>query len=260
VPEDLLAATLRYAMVFSHPAHELPALGLIQHCRPDLLFLTRADSAGEEEREGFARQGLGRLDLLEKVTFFGIPEAEIHRWLLQGDASALLELRARILAWLTLHRPDAVFGDAFELTNVVHDLARATLDSALRAYTLTHPCRNFELPLACRTAPELWSFHFQEFPGETPHAFLLDESQMRLKKEVADWMGTKFKEAAVGAQVFPLEREVYREVPAERDYTVPPAGLMLHYDEWGRAQVARGKYREPILFASHFVPLVRQLP
>jgi hypothetical protein len=189
-------------------------------------------------------------------------EAEVYRWLFESNVRPVLVLRARILDWLDRVKPDAVFGDAFELTNVVHDLGRAVLDSALREWMRTNPCRNFELPLASRTAPEIWKFHIQEFPGDTdtPEVFLLDSDEQRAKKMIVDWTGGKLREAAVGSQVFPLEREMFREVPSNRDYTVPPPGLRLHYDDWGRMQVARGKYKEPILFATHFVPLVRQLP
>jgi hypothetical protein len=259
-PPDVLATLSRCAMVFAHPAHELAALGLIQRLRPQLLFLTRADSAGDEDREELAQQGLRQLGLADATTFFGIAETEVYRWLIEGDRDAVLALRARLIDWLDRTRPDGVFGDAFELTNVVHDLGRAVLDSALREWTRTNACRNFELPLACRTAPEIWKFQVQEFPGDTPEVFRLDAAQQRAKKEVADWMGGKLREAAIGAQVFPLEREVFREVPPDRDYAIPPPGLRLHYDDWGRLQVARGKYKDAILFATHFVPLVRQLP
>jgi hypothetical protein len=257
---EVLAAATRCAMVFAHPAHELAALGLIQRLRPQLLFLTRADSAGDDNREELAQQALCRLDLADSATFFGITESEVYRWLIEGDLSAVLAMRSRLLAWLDQTRPDAVFGDAFELTNVVHDLGRAVLDSALREWTRTNACRNFELPLASRTSPEIWKFHIQEFPGDSAEVFLLADGEQLAKKEIADWMGGKLREAAIGAQVFPLEREVFREVPPNRDYTVPPAGLKLHYDDWGRLQVARGKYNEAILFATHFAPLVRQLP
>jgi hypothetical protein len=257
---EALAAASRCAMVFAHPAHELAALGLIQRLRPQLLFLTRADSAGDEDRENLAQQALRRFDLASSTTFFGIAEAEVYRWLIEGDLDAVLALRARLLDWLDRTRPDAVFGDAFELTNVVHDLGRAVLDSALREWMRTNACRSFELPLASRTAAEMWKFHFQEFPGDTAEVFLLAADERRAKKETVDWMGGKLREAAIGAQVFPLEREVFREVPPDRDYTVPPSGLKLHYDDWGRIQVARGKYKEAIMFATHFAPLARQLP
>jgi len=106
----------------------------------------------------------------------------------------------------------------------------------------------------------LWKLRFQEFPGETPQAFYLDERQKDIKKELADWIGKEREEAAMAASFFSLGREVFREVPCDRDYTKPPKGLRLHYDEWGQAQVLRGKYKQPILFATHFVPLVQRLP
>jgi hypothetical protein len=60
--------------------------------------------------------------------------------------------------------------------------------------------------------------------------------------------------------LFLLEREVFRSVTPDRSYSAPPPELRFHYDDWGRYQVQNGKYARPILFADHFVPMIRQLP
>ena len=143
-------------MVFAHPGHELIVAGLMQRHRPHLLFLTRADSGGDQERETIARHGIESLGLLSTATFLDVREPDIFRWIFDCDAAPLLELRGRILAWLHDVKPSVLFGDAFELSNVMHDLGRAVLDSAWREYRRTRPCDNFELPLASRTEPELW--------------------------------------------------------------------------------------------------------
>jgi hypothetical protein len=250
----------RYAMVFAHPGHELAVAGLLQRHRPHLLFLTRADSAGDFERETLALQGLGQLKLTEQAKFLGISETDIYGWLLEGELSPFIELRRKLVGWLKDIRPNRLFGDAFELSNVIHDIGRAILDSAWREYRKDVACENFELPLVCRTEPGLWNLRFQEFPHGDFEIFYLTERETQLKKSLADWAGTQRTEAAMAKDFFSIEREVFRRVPSDRDYAKPPEGLRLHYDEWNEIQVQRGRHARPILFAKHFIPIVRQLP
>jgi hypothetical protein len=250
----------RCAMVFAHPAHELLVAGLLQRRRPHLLFLTRGDSAGDTEREMLAQHGLQQVGLAERTTFLSVSESDLYRWLLAGDVTPFLELRRRIVEWLDAVRPRQLFGDAFELVNVVHDVGRALLDSAWRECRLGFPCDNFELPLVCRTEPELWTLRFQEFPDGLFETVRLTDPEIKVKQALADWLGMRRVEAAMAGELFPLDREVFRPVPPDRDYTIPPPGLRFHYDEWGRIQVQRGKYAQAISFSEHFVPLIRRLP
>lgn len=247
-------------MVFAHPGHELLAVGLMQRYRPHLLFLTRADSAGDTEREALAMEGLEKLGLAEQATFLHLHEHDLYRWLFEIDAKAIQGLRNEVLSWLERVGPTHLFGDAYEVSNVTHDLGRAVLDSAYRAYSRNKPCENYELPLVCRTEPELWKLRFQEFPFGPFETITLTPEELATKQSVADWITTRRVEAELARHLFKLETEVYRAVPTDRDYSRPPEGLQLHYDDWGRMQVMRGKYERPISFAEHFAPLVRQLP
>lgn len=248
------------ALIFAHPGHELLVAGLMQRLRPHILFLTCADSAGDMEREMLARRGLETLGLTEQTTFLSISEQDMHRWLLNGDVAPFLELRQRVLEWLEALQPSQIFGDAFELSNPTHDIGRAVLDSAWRDCNDGFPSENFELPLVCRTAPEIWSLRFQEFPSGAFETLQLTATEVESKQKLADWISSRRVEAEMARPFFNLDTEVYRPVPANRDYSLPPEGLRFHYDDWGRIQVQRGKYAQPILFAEHFVPLVRQLP
>lgn len=251
---------VRSGMVFAHPGHELPVAGLIQHYRPHLLFLTRSDSAGDLEREELALQGLRQIGLTDQATFLHVSEADIYRWLFAGEVAPFLEIRRRLVEWLDAVRPNLLFGDAFELSNIVHDVGRVLLDSAWRECRQRFSCQNFELPLVCRTEPEIWNLRFQEFPEGPFETYHLDDPQKVLKKSLADWVGKQREEAAMAANFFTLGREIFRGVPPDRDYTKPPQGLRLHYEDWGRLKVQAGTYQQPLLFADHFVPLVERLP
>jgi hypothetical protein len=252
-------------MIFAHPGHELLVVGLMQRYRPHILFLTRADSAGDDEREALAIQGLEKLGLSERATFLHVREHDLYRWLFERDANAIMDLRRQVLDWLERVRPTRIFGDAFEVSNVTHDLGRAVLDSAWRdycdrGYCDIASCENFELPLMYRSDPELWNLRFQEFPAGPFMSIELTPDELASKQAAADWIGSRRVEADMARQYFKLDKEIYRTVPCDRDYTVPPHGLRVHYEDWGRMQVQRGKYAPPILFMDHFAPLVRMLP
>lgn len=247
-------------MVFAHPGHELTTVGLLLRLRPHLLFLTRSDSAGDPTRESVALEGLRRMGLDAQATFFGVGEHDIYRWLLRGEMEPLLQLRGRIAAWLDDVQPTCVFGDAWELFNIVHDVGRVMLDSAWRSYRLKAPCTNYELPLVCRTAPDVRLLRYQEFPSGPYETLTLDAPVAALKRTLADWAEQQWNEVAKVREYYSLDRECYREVSADRDYLTPPAGLQIHFQEWGRLQVLRGKYAEAITFADHFVPFVRAMP
>ena len=251
----------RVAMVFAHPGHELLVAGLMQHHRPHILFLTAADSGGEAGRAELAREGLDLLGLAGRATFLNFLENESYAWALSGTAEPYRKIGEQILGWLEEVRPTAVFGDAFELSNFHHDLGRALLDGALRRYGERFGLpQNYECPLVCRTDPNPTRLRFQEFVSGPFEVFRLSEQELAAKRELVDWVGQRHPGAALATPLFPpMNQEVYRAVAPDRDYTLAPAGLRRHYDDWGRLQVFLGRYREALLFAEHFVPLVRAL-
>ncbi len=249
------------AMVFAHPAHEILVAGMLQRDRPHVLFVTRSDSGGESGREELASRGLERLGLADRATFLRQSEAESYDWALRGHTDGYLRLKEQIREWLDGVRPAAVYGDGFELSNFHHDLTRALLDAALRDHGRRHaPPENYELPLVCRTEPEPWRLRFQEFPDGGARVFELTPDELARKMELVHWVGLQRIDAAMAVGLFPPpDREVFREVPADRDYGVAPPTLRKHYDEWGRLQVRRGRYRQALLFEEHFVPIARAL-
>ena len=75
---------------------------------------------------------------------------------------------------------------------------------------------------------------------------------------IADWASTQDAFIAKVCKFMPnMRHEPYRAVPPERSYHVPPPGLKKHYDDRGHEEVHLGRYKHPILFDRHFVPLAR---
>jgi hypothetical protein len=250
----------RVAMVLAHPAgHELVVAGLIQRYRPAILFTTRGDADPRFDHECLGRQGLARLGLEKDVTFLALSEVESYRRAFAGDVAYYAAYRDRIVDWLLRVRPDVVFADGFEAYNFHHDLTQALLQGALRLYGTLRPApAHYECPLHCAMG-EPAQMRYQEFASGPFVSFDLTDEEVARKREWAEWVGRTNQYVLEVLPLYRLEREVYRPVPAGRDYAEPPAGLRLYYDELGRELVRRGKHARALLFADHFVPLVRGL-
>jgi len=251
----------RIAFVVSHPAHLLTVAGMVSRWRPHVLLLTRAD-AGQGAGQGeLIRAGLEMIGLGNQIHDLWIDEAESYRAALAGDFAFHMSAAPRILDWINEVRPDAVFGDAFELTNYQHDVGRVLLDAVVkRARQLGFDVTNYEFPLSCRLARDGAPLQFGVFPSGRYNQFRLSREELTAKTRIVDWAIRLNKFVADVAPLFPgpgVER--FRRVPLDRDYTVPPQELARHYDDRGREEVAAGRYTHPISFEAHFQPLVRFL-
>jgi hypothetical protein len=251
----------RVAVVVSHPAHLLTIVGMLQRWRPSILLLYRSvvgAGVGQEQRmlALLRRLGLGR-----QTTSLGVVESESHRRALSGDVGFHLDIGRRVLDWLLRTRPDAVVGDAFEAYNFHHDITRALLDDAVcECRARGGSLDNYEIPLTCRPDVPGAELIYGTFPTGDVHTLRLTAREAGVKRRLVAEAARLDPFIAEVAPLFPDPgREVYRTVPEERDYTQPPEGLALYYDELGRDEVAAGRYVRAITFAEHFVPVVRSL-
>src|SRR5262245_31134809 len=239
----------RVAVFVAHPAHLLTVAGLIQRYQPHVLIWTEPTVDGKAA-PAVVRAGLDLLGLTPRTVCLDVSESRSYRWAYEGAVGPFEGLRDRILDWLRDVQPDAVLGDAFELSNFQHDVGRALLDAALRVYRVQEPTvRNYEFPLSCRTAADLDQMRYQAFPQGPHETFCLSEQERRRKEEVLGWAASMSDFIATVAPLFPrIDEEPYRPVPWYRDYASPPPGLERHYDDYGRMLARRGALAQPILF------------
>ena len=249
------------AFVFAHPAaHELLVTGLIQSSRSHLLFLTQADSASPQSSQ-IARETLEKLELCESMTFLEMSEIESYSRAFAADFGFYADYRNRILDWLFQVQPDVVIGDAQECYNFHHDLTRVLLDDAHREYSRKRPSvQNYEFANVCRTSDDLNTFLIQQFPSNrVALVHDLDEEQVEQKKLLLQLVGERKQKIFNESVYYDFDREVYREVPIHRDYSIPPTEFKIHFEEWGQEQVRRGKYVQALLYDQHFAPIARYL-
>ena len=251
----------RVALVVSHPAHLLTVAGMLQRWRPHVLTLYRAEVGGGVGQEAAVRAALEPLGLADRLTGFAISETESFDRALAGDFAFHAATGARIFEWLRAVRPDAVLGDAYEAYNFHHDVARLLLDGAARRERASgRAVANYEFPLSCRPNEPGAPVRYGVFPAGAFCELRLTEAEMAVKRALTAAVGRVDPFVAGVAPLFARpEVETYRAVPADRDYTAPPPGLALYYDERGREVVTAGLYPRAIAFRAHFVPLARAL-
>lgn len=242
----------RVAVIVAHPAHLLTITGLLLRWRPQVLALYR-EGAGHGP---VVRATLDALELGDRYTNFAVSEPQSFGCALAGDFGFHAALGARVADWVRAVRPDAVLGDAYEASNFHHDVGRVLIDAAVRGTGVA----NFEFPLSCRGAEPGEPLRYGTFPFGPFRALQLTAEEAHLKRRLVD---TVCRASAFVANVAPQfaspDAECYRPVPDDRDYTAPPPGLALYYDERGREVVSAGLHARAVTFGDHFVPLVRAL-
>lgn len=249
------------AVVVSHPAHLLTVAGMLQRWRPHVLVLYRAVVGGGVGQENVVRAALEPLGLTDRFTSFAVSETESFDRALAGDFGYHASIGDRVFAWLRAARPDVVLGDAYEAYNFHHDVTRVLIDAAVgRARARGRAVANYEFPLSCRPNQPGAPVRYGEFPVGAFRDVRLSAEEVAAKRAVTATAGGVDPFVAGVAPLFARpEVEAYRAVPPDRDYTAPPPGLALYYDERGREVVGAGLYKRAITFRDHFVPLVRAL-
>ncbi|MAS96975.1 MAG: hypothetical protein CMO55_27605 [Verrucomicrobiales bacterium] len=251
----------RKGFVVGHPAHLLTVLGMLIRWRPHILVLTKIDAGAGAVQTDLIREIGSTLHLDDKITFCGFDEEESYQNALSGNFSHHLEWAGKIEGWLKEVRPDQVYGDAFEVYNFHHDLGRLMLDAAVRR-RVKDGCQieNFEFPLSSQGVGSDEPVKYGEFTDGSGTPFVLTDEEAKRKSKIGDLARERDPFVKEVAPAFvDISREWYRAIPSDRDYTVPPRGLRLFYDERGAKQVAAGKYTEVITFREHFVPIVNGL-
>lgn len=247
------------AFVVCHPAHLLTVAGMVMRLRPHILTLTKTDIGAGARQGELIQNVLSMMGLSDRLTSLNIDEDETYRQLLDGEYEELLSWPGQIKDWLDKVSPTVVIGDAYEASNIQHDIGSMMLDEALKECSAEgKSIERLEIPLLNRRFDdEDMTLHFGMFSTGSFEEFHLNESEVQLKKEAVKLARQFDPQVELLSPVFPSpETEVYRKVDAGRDYSLPPEDLALFYDLWGSMQMESGKYEKVILFGEHFLPLV----
>ena len=237
-------------LVFSHPNHEIAVLSAIEAVKPVIVYLT---DGGHETRVSETKQALSRLGALENAFFLNYSEASFYAAILGRDAGFFREVRARLSGSVSGRDIDAIFCDAVEFYNPVHDMALPIASRPGDAVPL------FEIPLIQQddargirmlTAPagvEAFDYPLSDAQVAKKLAFL-GEIYTNLNRYLAGLDG-----AAAG---YALHEGYFL---ARRLPIAPPADGEIRYDQRGKLLVQSGQYVEAITYAGCYLPLVTAL-
>jgi hypothetical protein len=249
---------VRRLLVFSHPNHEAAIFGMVRRLRPKLVLMT---DGGGEPRPGQSRQGLGRIGLLEHVSFLGFREQDFYTALLDRDHGYFQDVIARVRAEIDAYAPEQVWCDAVEFYNPVHDLSLPIVRAALG----TRPkAAIFEVPLIYQKAGASESYDVQRFPASrrTPVLrFQLNAQEFIDKLTVRDQVYDSLRQqlgpllATLPADHFATEMVG----PAVEALAEPASDQTLRYDWRAKLLLDRGLVKRAITHAEHYRPVAEAM-
>jgi hypothetical protein len=244
--------------VFAHPLHEMATIGLMMQVQPDVLYLTKADGAGDQHREQSTGKLLRELELVTSVENLSLSEKEIYRRWMLADFDWFHAIVLRIAEWLERVRPRRLITDGFEGFSPIHDLCPLLVDCACRRLDFDIKQRE-EVPLAYLGSgggvdPD------KANPLEVIH---LNEEEVRIKRAYVARIQSLEAEAQKTVSGLPDElyqSEWLRPVMPGKDYSAPPVvGNWEDYDSHGKRRVTAGKYTDALNFRQHYRPLAAHL-
>lgn len=225
---------------------------------PEILFLSRADSSGDQGRESGSQSAAERCGYADSCHFLGVSELELFQRVTAGDIDWFRSLRDEVAEWLREKSPEIVCVDAYEAYNFTHDLCPLLLESALRL--LDHqPVQRFEIPLGYLDPPIP--------PVEDRNAPVIRIPLSREEKAfkarlIEAWTGYGGDpEKVIEAMTDELrECDLLRRVESPRDFLSPAVcNSRASYEDHGRRRVAEGKYQVALLHKDHFRPIAEAL-
>lgn len=234
--------------VFSHPNHEIAVFGLLTKLQPAIIYLT---DGGGEHRLKETREGLHAAKV-ENATFLNFEEKTLYDALLEMEVSVIQMVCDRVRAALArLESYDAIFCDAVEWYNPVHDLSLPIVQKVAHELALI-----YEVPLIHQDPT---GFVFQRAAvgrRKLERQYTVPDAALDIKERA--WKETyKILYGQYGAMLGNV-REVARietVMPGGDPTRNVDAGAVLRYDD--RGQQLHGV--KAITRDRHYLPLVDAL-
>jgi hypothetical protein len=253
--QDKLSLATPTVAVFSHPNHEMVALGIIATLNCPIVFLT---DGGASKRAADTENALRAIGHRAPVFFLAYSDQDIYSALLARDGDFFALAADRIAGHLSELDVRSILTVPVELHNPLHDLApmicrRAARESGVALF--------YETPLIFQDAGG--AYRLNRFPAETPEVCeytvpeAMAESKRKLYEENYGYLRSYLESlgCAPGAEVFRSER--YRRAPAPGGEEL--RGRRPRYEERGFYLKSRGAVAEIITYEDHFSPTVARL-
>lgn len=241
-----------FALVVTHPGHELRVHGWLEHHRPRVFVLTDGSGSNRDSRLARTAEIVGRAGASTGSIFGRTTDRGLYSAMLRGDGEWFTRLAEELADALVGMGCDVVVGDAAEGYNSGHDVCRLVIDSAV------------EIARTRGQAMENLEFLLEGAPYACPESRRASLQHFTLDDAVLD------RKLAAARQYEELRAEVQRALdahgtePFAHEYlwssTGEPEGAaneawVPYYEVYGRQQVAAGLYERLVTYAEHVRPI-----
>ena len=247
------------AMVFSNPNHEVAILGSIARLRPAIIFLS---DGGDIARVRRTAQALSTYVEPGALHFINRSEHALYEALLRTDVAYFHFLAGEVRDILQDIKPEAIYCEAAEFYNPLHDLVLPIVCAAVGR------CEDiplYEIPLIHQEAPPGQAIRIQRAPDAAEAACIwteLTDEELSLKLKTIRQSEYRALFAQLGdalstAGSANAGREQF--LKARRTLPEPAPGQALRYDRRGAMLKATGAVRAAITYRDHYVPMFESL-
>ncbi len=244
-------------MVFSHPNHELAVLGTILRLRPHIVYLT---DGGGEARVNQTKQALEAYEPTS-THFLNHSEQSLYDALLRRDSDFYNALAEQVGMILASVNTEAVYCDAVEFYNPVHDIALPVVRAALAGNKIPV----LEVPLIYQKAGSLEAFELQRVPESlSTQSVWMELSQEELDRKLATVQSGVYQMlfAQLGTAIleaFPSRAAREQFLKGRSNLPAPAPEQVLRYEVRGKALMSLGTVKEVITFNAHYAPVFEAL-
>jgi hypothetical protein len=246
-------------MVFSHPNHEFAVFGMVQRCRPHMIFLT---DGGGQKRVTETRNSLRSIDLLDQLFFLNYPEQVLYDALVECNHAIFFEIINHIQALIAHLKPDAVFCDAIEFYNPLHDITLPLVTNTLNFLSSNIPV--YEIPLVfqdnsngevyiCQRFPQaekVKKYQIELYPNEISYKLQMRE---QCYPSLVNQMGAVLN--TLDADYLGYEEYGQARFPSK----MPGKQYRLRYEWRGQLLQEQKQVIEIITMQNHFFPFLKSL-
>ena len=244
-------------MVFSHPNHEVAVLGTIFRLRPHIIYLT---DGGADARVAETKEAL-RSYQPASVHYLNHTEQSFYDALVGEDLPFYRAVSQEIRSLFRNLDGDAIYCDAVEFYNPVHDITLPIVRAALAG----SEAPVFEVPLIYQKSGPVEAFELQHVP-----ASLSDQSTcLKLTEEELARKTTTVKAGVYTILLEQLGTMLLAALPsrggcecflkARNTLPRPAPEQVLRYEMRGSLLKDTGAVREVITFAGHYAPIFELL-
>ena len=242
----------RAALIIAHPGHELRVYRWLKLAQPTVFILT--DGSGRSSNSRLYRTtsilkgaGAGIGNIYGRMT-----DAEMYSAIIRADIPYFVELARELSECLHEQEIEYVVGDALEGYNPAHDLCRYLTNAAIMSLPRDATnVENYDVLIA----------HQNGTPrnGKRAISIELDADSLAEKMRVArayTEMTTEVQRVLADEGIESVKSEQLRCLS---DPTLDSFSETPYYEDYGRQQVASGRYHQLLTFRDHMRPIAEAL-